>query len=216
MKFINARFFYEANKLIDESKYSYWWILMGELKTKGGTINAAENVASTWNTLKSAEFSYEIKNSTQVKLNNAYICGMSEAASLPSVEPGTSPGTVILTASGSDGTSKIPFTVGQNKKDVGHMADSLWLLALDKSISEENVLSLFPFTEDKETSGSDLVQKYTGVTGGDGFKIEYNEGSSTYIPLIGYNVNATEPVNSINYSGFTVGESVVTLSGLIS
>ena len=216
MKFINAKFFYEANKLIDESKYSYWWILMGELKTKGATISAANNVVSTWNTLQSEESSYKIKNSTQVELNNAYICGMSKAALPPTVKPGDTQGTVILTASGSDGTSKIPFTVGQNKKDVGHMADSLWLLALNKSINEENVLSLFPFTADGETSGSDLVQKSTCAPEGDNFKLEYNEETSNYIPLIGYNVNATEPVNSINYSGFTVGESVVTLSGLIS
>ena len=30
MKFINARFFYEKDELINANKYSYWWILMGE------------------------------------------------------------------------------------------------------------------------------------------------------------------------------------------
>ena len=29
MKFINAKFFYNSNELIDENQYSYWWFLMG-------------------------------------------------------------------------------------------------------------------------------------------------------------------------------------------
>ena len=215
MKFINARFFYEANELIDISKYSYWWILMGELKSKGESIRADDNVSAEWNELKIATQSYNIENSTKVTLNNAYICGMSKAALPPTVEPGgaDSKGTVVLTAKGSDGTSKIPFTVGQNKNEVGHIADSLWLLALNKDINEENVLSLFPFAVDADTAGQDLTQKYTGVT--ENFKLVTGE-TPTYIPLIGYDVVATDPVNSVNYSGFTVGESIVTLSGLIT
>ena len=222
MKFINARFFYEADKLIDKSKYSYWWILMGELSSRGGTINADTSVSSTWDALKKATISYEIKNSTQVKLNNAYICGMSKAALPPAIGPAAedSKGTVVLTASGGNGTSNIPFTVGQNKSDVGHIADSLWLLALNKDITEENVLSLFPFEADPTTTNLELAQKYTGVTAGEKFMLifdEHTQTSSNYIPLIGYDVVAgSDPVNSINYSGFTVGESIVTLSGLIS
>lgn len=217
MKFINARFFYEKDELINANKYSYWWILMGELKSKGESIRADDDVNTEWQKLRTATQSYNIENSTVVTLNNAYICGMSQAALPPTVEPGgvDSKGTVVLTAKGSSGTSKIPFTVGQDKDKVGHIADSLWLLALNKDINEENVLSLFPFAVDTDTAGQYLTQKYTGVVA-EKFKLVGTGETPTYIPLIGYDVVATDPVNSVNYSGFTVGESIVTLSGLIT
>ena len=177
MKFINARFFYEKDELINANKYSYWWILMGELKSKGGSIRADDDVNTEWEKLRTATQSYNIENSTVVTLNNAYICGMSQAALPPTVEPGgvDSKGTVVLTAKGSSGTSKIPFTVGQDKDKVGHIADSLWLLALNKDITEENVLSLFPFEADPTTTNLELAQKYTGVTAGDKFRLTFDD-----------------------------------------
>ena len=75
MKFINARFFYEKDELINANKYSYWWILMGELNSKGESIRADDDVRTEWEELRTATQSYNIENSTVVTLNNAYICG---------------------------------------------------------------------------------------------------------------------------------------------
>lgn len=211
MKFINAKFFYENSELIDKNKHSYWWILMGELNSYGSNLELAEGAkieVSEWAELKESGKSYNIVDSSNVKLNNAYICGI---ASTSAPEIGEDPktfGNVVLTANGSNSKSMIPFTVGQDNSTIGHRADSLWLLALSNELNDDNVQSkLFPFVIDGSANSS--IQKYAGP--------EYDISvKDNCIPLIGYTVSSDDAVNSVNYSGFTVGSSVVTLSGLFS
>ena len=215
MKFINAKFFYKKDELINENKYSYWWILMGELASFGGSIACDSGLQSSWDILKKASKSYEIKGSSTVSLNNAYVCGMAKATPIPSVDEGgeENKGTVILNVGGAGSNSIIPFTVGQGKSDIGHKADSLWLIALPKNImaDDDDILKLFPFRIDSSNPGYE-TQIYTGVTD-QNFSLSE---PSNCVPLIGYSVESQEAVNNIKYSGFTVGSSVVTLSGLVS
>lgn len=214
MKFINAKFFYKKDELIDDSKYSYWWILMGELLTFGSNIGYNNSYVDeqTWNSLKNARISYEIKGSSEVSLKNAYVCGMAKATPIPSVEEGQkeNKGTVILNVGGAGSNSIIPFTVGQGMSEVGHKADSLWLIALPK-INDDTILDLFPFELDSTSPGSE-IQRYTGPKNSN---LDLSNKQKC-IPLIGYDVSSEGVVNNIKYSGFTVGSSVVTLSGLIS
>lgn len=215
MKFINAKFFYKKDELINDSKYSYWWILMGELLTFGSSIGYNDTYVNeqTWNNLKAAKTSYTIKGSSKVDLNNAYVCGMAKATQIPSIDEGQgdeNKGTVILNVGGAGSTSIIPFTVGQGMSDVGHNADSLWLIALPK-IEDDDILGLFPFEIDSTVPGSE-TQKYTGLRN---TNLDLSNPGKC-IPLIGYNVSSEGAVNNIKYSGFTVGNSVVTLSGLVS
>lgn len=214
MKFINAKFFYKKDELINDSKYSYWWILMGELLTFGSNIGYNNSYVDeqTWNSLKNARISYEIKGSSEVSLKNAYVCGMAKATPIPSVEEGQkeNKGTVILNVGGAGSNSIIPFTVGQGMSEVGHKADSLWLIALPK-INDDTILDLFPFELDSTSPGSE-IQRYTGPKNSN---LDLSNKQKC-IPLIGYDVSSEGVVNNIKYSGFTVGSSVVTLSGLIS
>lgn len=213
MKFINAKFFYERSELID-TKYSYWWILMGQLKKYGSTLELASGAnirGDEWTELKGSNKSYNVVSSTSVTLKNAYICGIASTSAPVIGEDPNSMGSIVLTANGSEGNSIIPFTVGQENSTVGHCADSLWLLALSGSFDNINTVQnkLFPFVIDSSSGSSITTQKYVGA--------EYDisvEGNC--IPLIGYGVSSDDAVNSINYSGFTVGTSVVTLSGLYS
>lgn len=214
MKFINAKFFYKKDELINDSQYSYWWILMGELLTFGNRIGYNSNYVNeqTWNNLKNAQTSYEIKGSSEVNLKNAYVCGMAKATPIPSVDEGqgdADKGTVILNVGGAGSNSIIPFTVGQGMSDVGHNADSLWLIALPK-IEDDKILELFPFELDSTVPGSE-TQIYTGPRNPN---LNLSD-TKKCIPLIGYSVSSEGAVNNIKYSGFTVGSSVVTLSGLI-
>ena len=213
MKFINAKFFYKKDELINDSLYSYWWILMGELFTFGSSIEHGGSVdKQTWDNLKAARTSYEIINSSEVNLKNAYVCGMAKATPIPSVDEGqgdADKGTVILNVGGAGSNSIIPFTVGQGMSDVGHNADSLWLIALPK-IEDDEILKLFPFELDSTVPGSE-TQIYTGPRDSNFDLSDTNK----CIPLIGYSVSSEGAVNNIKYSGFTVGSSVVTLSGLI-
>ena len=213
MKFINAKFFYENSELIDESKYSYWWILMGQLKKYGSTLELASGAnigEGEWTALKESDKSYSIVNSSSVTLKNAYICGIAGTSTPVVEEDSDNMGNIVLTADGSKGNSIIPFTVGQENSTVGHYADSLWLLALSNALNDDNVQNkLFPFVIDSSSGSSITTQKYVGA--------EYDiSDSNNCIPLIGYSVSSDDAVNSINYSGFTVGTSVVTLSGLYS
>lgn len=214
MKFINAKFFYKKDELINDSLYSYWWILMGELLTFGSSIGYGGSVdKQTWDNLKAARISYEIINSSEVNLKNAYVCGMAKATLIPSVDEGQgneNKGTVILNVGGAGSNSIIPFTVGQGMSEVGHKADSLWLIALPK-INDDNILELFPFEIDSTVPGSE-TQRYTGLQNPN---LDLSDKQKC-IPLIGYDVSSESVVNNIKYSGFTVGSSVVTLSGLIS
>lgn len=214
MKFINAKFFYKKDELINDSKYSYWWILMGELLTFGSNIGYNNSYVDeqTWNSLKKARISYEIKGSSEVSLKNAYVCGMAKATLIPSVDEGQeeNKGTVILNVGGAGSNSIIPFTVGQGMSEVGHKADSLWLIALPK-INDDTILDLFPFELDSTVPGSE-TQRYTGPRNQN---LDLSDKQKC-IPLIGYDVSSEGVVNNIKYSGFTVGSSVVTLSGLIS
>lgn len=210
MKFINAKFFYESSELINE-KYSYWWVLMGVLDSNSSLEKESGVIDDdAWNDLLTRTKTYDIVSSSNVILNNIYICGIADTPAAPTiVEDEERVGDVILTASGSNGNSVIPFTVGQENSTVGHKADSLWLLALDKDLSDIKQVEtkLFPFVMSGE--GSSVSQKYVGS--------DYDiSDSSNCIPLIGYTVNSDDAVNSINYSGFTVGSSVVTLSGLFN
>ena len=214
MKFINAKFFYKKDELINEIKYSYWWLLMGELLTFGSGIgyNSEYVDEQTWNNLKNARTSYEIEGSSKVNLKNAYVCGMAKATPIPSVNEGqgdANKGTVVLNVGGAGSNSIIPFTVGQSMSEVGHNADSLWLIALPK-IEDNEILKLFPFELDSTVPGSE-TQIYTGPRYSNFDLSDTNK----CIPLIGYSVSSEGAVNNIKYSGFTVGNSVVTLSGLI-
>ena len=188
---------------------------MGELLTFGSSIGYNNTYVNeqTWNSLKAARTSYKIISSSKVNLNNAYVCGMAKATQIPSVDEGQgdeNEGTVILNVGGAGSTSIIPFTVGQGMSDVGHNADSLWLIALPK-IEDDDILGLFPFEIDPTVPGSE-TQKYTGLRN---TKLDLSDPEKC-IPLIGYNVSSGGAVNNIKYSGFTVGNSVVTLSGLVS
>lgn len=210
MKFINAKFFYKSSELID-TKYSYWWILMGELRSYGSTLELASDAnigGEEWTALKESGKSYNIVNSSEVRLNNAYICGIASTSAPVIGEDPNNFGNIVLTASGSEGNSIIPFTVGQENSAVGHNADSLWLLALSNELNDDNVQSsLFPFVIDGGANSA--TQKYNKAN----YDISVN---GNCIPLIGYSVSSDGAVNSVNYSGFTVGSSVVTLSGLYS
>ena len=186
---------------------------MGELFTFGSSIEHGGSVdKQTWDNLKAARTSYEIINSSEVNLKNAYVCGMAKATPIPSVDEGqgdADKGTVILNVGGAGSNSIIPFTVGQGMSDVGHNADSLWLIALPK-IEDDEILKLFPFELDSTVPGSE-TQIYTGPRDSNFDLSDTNK----CIPLIGYSVSSEGAVNNIKYSGFTVGSSVVTLSGLI-
>lgn len=215
MKFINAEFFYNSTKLIDTNR-SYWWILMGTLNNNNNGILEGTTIqnTNTLNELKQKERSYEIESSTKVKLNNAFICGIAQA-SVPTIADGgiERKGTVELNASGSNGESKIPFTVGQENQLIGHDADSLWLLSLESGLTmDEAILKLFPFTLDSTLGNTKAIQKYSGTPD---LNFDLSDDKKCF-PLIGYSVESSLAVNSINYSGFTVGISAVTLSGLIS
>lgn len=210
MKFINAKFFYKKSELIDE-KYSYWWVLMGELKSYGSNLGLAEGAnieGNDWLALKESDKSYNIVNGSSVTLKNAYICGIA-GTSVPAIgEDPDNIGNIVLTANGSNSKSIIPFTVGQDNSTIGHNADSLWLLALSNELNEDNVQNnLFPFVIDGGANSA--TQKYNKAN----YDISVN---GNCIPLIGYSVSSDGAVNSVNYSGFTVGSSVVTLSGLYS
>ena len=213
MKFINAKFFYKKDELINDNKYSYWWILMGELLTFGSGIRCDSSYVNeqTWNDLKNARTSYEIEGSSKVNLKNAYVCGIAKGTA-PTIAPDADEqkGTVVLRVGGSSGESLIPFTVGSSNSGVGHTADSLWLLALQEGFETlDSVKALFPFTIAGDI-GSE-IQRYSGLSESN---LDVSD-TSKCIPLIGYNVSS-DVVNNINYSGFTVGESVVTLNGLVS
>ena len=208
MKFINAKFFYNSSELIDENQYSYWWFLMGI-----PTGRATDELTPEFNILKEASKSYTINNSTTVILNNAYICGMLKAKTpeIPKdiINDSSNKGRIVLTA-GSDNNenSIIPFTVGQNHKEDGHRIDSLWLVRLKKEIAgQDEVLNYFPFTRDGDSTETTHI--YSGNKPG----YDIKEGEA----LIGYNVSASnsEVVNAMNFSGFTVGDSTITINGLV-
>ena len=211
MKFINNKFFYDSNSLI--TGHSYWWVLMGVLSGNDSNSLITGTDISTTNALnefKNYQKSYTIENGSEVTLNNVFVCGIASGKK-PTIAPdanGTK-GTVVLTVGGSSGESLIPFTVGSNNSGVGHTADSLWLLALQEGFKTlDSVRDLFPFRITGDI-GSE-IQQYSGL-------LEPNldvSNTSKCIPLIGYSVSS-DVVNNINYSGFTVGESVVTLSGLV-
>lgn len=209
MKFINAEFFYNSSVLIDDSKYSYWWFLMG-IPSK--SVGAIEEFSSYFESLKGIDKkTYKIISSTDVVLNNAYICGMLKAEK-PAIsvddENPENRGKIMLTARSSDEDSIIPFTVGQDKKGDGHTIDSLWLVRLDKSIiNRDEVLKFFPYQREGDTVTSTYI--YSGVN--DMFDIGKCKA------LIGYSVSASngEIVNALNFSGFTVGNSTITISGLV-
>ena len=207
MKFINAKFFYNSSELIGE--YSYWWFLMGIPVN----VIAKDELTSEFNILKEARKSYTINNSTSVILNNAYICGMLKAKTpeIPEdiITDTSNKGRIVLTA-GSDNNenSIIPFSVGQERKDDGHVIDSLWLVRLKKEIAgQDEVLNYFPFTRDGDSTT--LTHIYTGIKPG----YDIQEGEA----LIGYSVSSSnnEVVNAMNFSGFTVGDSTITISGLV-
>ena len=210
MKFINAKFFYKSSELIDENQYSYWWFLMG--KPSEG-VRATDGLTSEFDILKEALKSYTIKNSTTVILDNAYICGMLKAKTpeIPEniINDSSNKGRIVLTA-GSDNNenSIIPFTVGQNHKEDGHRIDSLWLVRLKKEIAgQDEVLNYFPFTRDGDSTETTHI--YSGNN--PGYNIQEGEA------LIGYSVSSSnnEVVNAMNFSGFTVGDSTITISGLV-
>ena len=207
MKFINAKFFYNSSELIDENQYSYWWFLMGI-----PTGRATDELASEFTILKQAPKSYTIKNSTTVILSNAYICGMlkAETPEIPEdiITDTSSKGQIKLIARSSNEDSIIPFTVGQDFKGDGHIIDSLWLVRLKKVITgKDEVLNYFPFTRDGDSTATTHI--YSGTKSG--YDIKDAEA------LIGYSVSASngETVNAMNFSGFTVGDSTITINGLV-
>lgn len=212
MKFINAKFFYKSSELIDENQYSYWWFLMG---IPSVNVRAKDELSSVLEDLKGGpgKKSYTINNSTTVILNNAYICGMLKAKTpeIPEniINDSSNKGRIVLTA-GSDNNenSIIPFTVGQNHKEDGHHIDSLWLVRLKKEIAgQDEVLNYFPFTRDGDSTETTHI--YSGNKPG----YDIKEGEA----LIGYSVSSSnnEVVNAMNFSGFTVGDSTITISGLV-
>ena len=208
MKFINAKFFYNSSELIGE--YSYWWFLMG--KPSEG-VRATDELTSEFDILNAAQKSYTINNSTTVILNNAYICGMLKAKTpeIPEdiITDTSNKGRIALIA-GSDNNenSIIPFSVGQERKGDGHIIDSLWLVRLKKEIAgQDEVLNYFPFTRDGDSTT--LTHICSGIQ--PGYDIQECEA------LIGYSVSSSnnEVVNAMNCSGFTVGDSTITISGLV-
>lgn len=211
MKFINAEFFYNSDELIDENQYSYWWFLMG---IPSDNVRATDELTSDFNGLRGdpGKKSYTINNSTTVILNNAYICGMLKAKTpempLDIINDSSNKGRIVLNVVSGDENSIIPFTVGQEHKDEGHNIDSLWLVRLEKKIAGiDEVSKFFPFTS--EGNGAALTHIYTGIN--PGYNIQSGE------PLIGYSVSSSngEVVNAMNFSGFTVGASTITISGLV-
>lgn len=211
MKFINAEFFYDSSELINEELYSYWWFLMG---IPSGSVDAKDGLSSVLDDLRiPGKKSYTINSSTDVLLNNACICGMLKAETpvIPTEANDNEPedkGKVILTAESSNEDSVIPFTVGQDKKGDGHYIDSLWLVRLGKDIiNRDEVSKFFPF---ESVGGSTtLTHIYKG------FEDEYDIRKCK--ALIGYSVSSSnnEIVNAMNFSGFTVGKSTITISGLV-
>ena len=208
MKFINAKFFYSNSELIDENQYSYWWFLMG---IPNDNVRAIDEKTSEFSELKKVQKSYTINNSTNVILNNAYICGMLKAKTpempLDIINDSSNKGRIVLNVVSGEENSIIPFTVGQEHKDEGHNIDSLWLVRLEKGIiGQDEVSKFFPFTS--EGNGAALTHIYTGIN--PGYNIQSGEA------LIGYDVSSNgDVVNAINYSGFTVGASTITISGLV-
>ena len=206
MKFINAKFFYNSSELIGE--YSYWWFLMGIPVN----VIAKDELTSEFNILKEAQKSYTINNSTSVILNNAYICGMLKAKTpeIPEdiITDTSNKGRIMLIARSSDENSIIPFSVGQDHKEDGHVIDSLWLVSLKKEVAgQDEVLNYFPLTRDGDSTATTHI--YTGIKSG----YDIQEGEA----LIGYSVSSSnnEVVNAMNFSGFTVGDSTITISGLV-
>ena len=206
MKFINAKFFYNSSELIGE--YSYWWFLMGIPVN----VIAKDELTSEFNILKEAQKSYTINNSTSVILNNAYICGMLKAKTpeIPEdiITDTSNKGRIMLIARSSDENSIIPFSVGQDHKEDGHVIDSLWLVRLKKEVAgQDEVLNYFPFTRDGDSTATTHI--YIGIKSG----YDIQEGEA----LIGYSVSSSnnEVVNAMNFSGFTVGDSTITISGLV-
>ena len=207
MKFINAEFFYNSNELIGE--YSYWWFLMGTLSEN---VTATDESSLEFESLRDVGKSYTITSNTDVILHNAYICGMlkAERPVISADDYQNNKGKVILTAKSSNEDSIIPFTVGQDHKDDGHHIDSLWLVRLNKSITNrEEVSKFFPFKP--EGGNATLTHIYKGV---DNLSYDISGGKA----LIGYDVSSSnnEVVNAMNFSGFTVGESTITISGLVT
>lgn len=204
MKFINAEFFYNSNELIGQ--YSYWWFLMG---IPSESVGATEEFSSYFESLKGIDKkSYRINSSTNVVLNNAYICGMLKANKPEISTDDNEKGKIMLTAGSGDEDSIIPFIVGQDKKGDGHIIDSLWLVRLDEAINNrDEILKFFPYQPEGDTITSTYI--YSGVN--DTFDIGKCKA------LIGYNVSASngEIVNALNFSGFTVGNSTITISGLV-
>ena len=206
MKFINAKFFYNSSELIGE--YSYWWFLM-EIPVN---VILKDELTSEFNILKEARKSYTINNSTSVILNNAYICGMlkAETPEIPEdiITDTSNKGRIMLIARSSDEDSIIPFSVGQDHKEDGHRIDSLWLVRLKKEVAgQDEVLNYFPFTRDGDSTATTHI--YTGIKSG--YDIQDGEA------LIGYSVSSSnnEVVNAMNFYGFTVGDSTITISGLV-
>ena len=212
MKFINNKFFYDSNSLT--TGHSYWWVLMGVLS--GNDDNSLitgidDSTTNALNEYKNYTKSYTIESGSKVTLNNVFVCGIAKGTA-PTIAPDADEqkGTVVLRVGGSSGESLIPFTVGSSNSGVGHTADSLWLLALQEGFETlDSVKALFPFTIAGDI-GSE-IQRYSGLSESN---LDVSD-TSKCIPLIGYNVSS-DVVNNINYSGFTVGESVVTLNGLVS
>ena len=212
MKFINNKFFYDSNSLT--TGHSYWWVLMGVLS--GNDDNSLitgidDSTTNALNEYKNYTKSYTIESGSKVTLKNVFVCGIAKGTA-PTIAPDADEqkGTVVLRVGGSSGESLIPFTVGSSNSGVGHTADSLWLLALQEGFETlDSVKALFPFTIAGDI-GSE-IQRYSGLSESN---LDVSD-TSKCIPLIGYNVSS-DVVNNINYSGFTVGESVVTLNGLVS
>ena len=175
-------------------------------------VIAKDELTSEFDILNAAQKSYTINNSTSVILNNAYICGMLKAKTpeIPEdiITDTSNKGRIMLIARSSDENSIIPFSVGQDHKQDGHRIDSLWLVRLKKEVAgQDEVLNYFPFTRDGDSTT--LTHIYTGIK--PGYDIQDGE------VLIGYSVSSSnsEVVNAMNFSGFTVGDSTITISGLV-
>ena len=174
------------------------------------SVGATEETSTEFGNLKGIDKkSYRITSSTNVDLNNAYICGMLKAETPAISIDDNEKGKITLTAVSSDEDSIIPFTVGQDKKGDGHTIDSLWLVKLDKQIiNRDEVSKFFPF--ESVGSTATLTHIYKGVD--PSYDIRKGEA------LIGYSVSASnsEIVNALNFSGFTVGKSTITINGLVT
>ena len=177
------------------------------------SVDAKDGLSSVLNDLRiPGKKSYTINSSTDVLLNNACICGMLKAKTPVIPTEANEPenkGKVILTAESGDEDSVIPFTVGQDHKGDGHNIDSLWLVRLGKDITNrEEVSKFFPFESVGNTATLTHIYK--------GFEDEYDIRKCK--ALIGYDVSSSngEVVNAMNFSGFTVGKSTITISGLVT